>query len=105
MSAFFHYSIFLFQYENEETFVERVEFGESGVTVVLLFCYPLVEQLIAVAGYLQQGTPFRTVQLLYHTEPISVDYHLSTLAFIHPFFEGYFLLSLWRTGCLCILLC
>ncbi|MCP9266299.1 hypothetical protein DINM_021828 [Dirofilaria immitis] len=75
-------------YENEETFLERVEFDDSGVSVVYLFCYPLVEQLIAVAGYLQQGTPFRTVQLFYHTEPVTVDYHVSTLAFMHPFFEG-----------------
>ncbi|VDO13633.1 unnamed protein product [Brugia timori] len=75
-------------YENEETFVERVEFDDCGVSVVYLFCYPLVEQLIAVAGYLQQGTPFRTVQLFYHTEPVTVDYHLSTLSFVHPFFEG-----------------
>lgn len=69
--------------------MERIECDDTGgVNVVYLVCYPLVEQLIAVAGYLQQGTPLRTVQLLYHTEPVTVEYHLSTLAFMHPFFEG-----------------
>ncbi|VDM95012.1 unnamed protein product [Thelazia callipaeda] len=75
-------------YESDEAFVERIEVDETGISAIYMFCYPLMEQLVAVAGFLQQCSPLRTVQLLYHTEPITMDYHLSTLAFIHPFFEG-----------------
>uniref|UniRef100_A0A183DU28 SWIM-type domain-containing protein n=1 Tax=Gongylonema pulchrum TaxID=637853 RepID=A0A183DU28_9BILA len=75
-------------YENGETFVERIEFDESSTTLVFLFCYPLIEQLVSLSAFLQQTTPNRCIQLLYHTDCISSNYHLSTLAFQHSFFEG-----------------